>query len=65
MLNTKMLLFQTQMMSIQSAIEEEKVTFDQYMGFLNKGLEHDRVLLKYFVDTGNESKAKVVRYRIE
>lgn len=62
---SKMLLFQSQVMGMESAIENEQVTFDQYMGYLKKGLEHDKILLKYFEDIGDEAKAKMVRSRIE
>mmetsp|Transcript_32661 Transcript_32661/g.32024 ORF Transcript_32661/g.32024 Transcript_32661/m.32024 type:complete len:87 (+) Transcript_32661:1612-1872(+) len=65
MVTTKLLLFQSQMMSIQSAIENEQVTFEQYMGFLKKGIGHDKTLLQYFEDTGATSKANAVRFRIE
>lgn len=61
----KMLLFQSQKIGIESAIGNNQVTFDQYMGFLNKGLEHDRVLLQYFEDIGDQAKARTVRFRIE
>lgn len=64
-IRVKMLLFQSQQIGIQSAIENEQVSYDQYMEYLNKGLDHDRVLLKYFEDTGNEAKAKIVKFRIE
>lgn len=65
MISTKLLLFQSQMMGIQSAIENEQVSFDQYMGYLNKGVEHDKILLQYFEDTGESKKADQVRFRIE
>ena len=64
-IKTKLLLFQSQVIGIQSAIENEQVTFEKYMEFLNKGLEHDKVLLKYFEDTGNDANAKIVKFRIE
>lgn len=64
-IQTKMLLFQSQMMSIQSAIENEQVTFDQYMEYLNKGVTHDKILLGYFQDIGDQGKASQVKFRIE
>mmetsp|Transcript_2066 Transcript_2066/g.2334 ORF Transcript_2066/g.2334 Transcript_2066/m.2334 type:complete len:197 (-) Transcript_2066:87-677(-) len=65
MIKTKMLLYQSQMEGIQSAIENEQVSLDQYMGFLKKGIDHDKILLKYFEDIGADSKAKAVKYRIQ
>jgi len=65
MIQTKMLLFQSQMAGIQSAIENEQVSFDQYMGYLKKGVAHDKILLKYFEDIGDKPKASLVRFRIE
>lgn len=62
---TKMLLFQSQAVGIQSAIENEQVSFEQYMEYLNKGLAHDKVLLKYFDQTGNKEFANIVKFRIE
>lgn len=53
------------MLGIQDAIENEKVTYDQYMEYLQKGVDHDKILLQYFEDTGDEAKAKRVRFRIE
>lgn len=53
------------MLGIQDAIENEKVTYDQYMEYLRKGVDHDKILLQYFEDTGDEDKAKRVRFRIE
>ena len=64
-IQAKMLLFQSQMMSIQSAIENEQVSFDQYMEFLNKGVTHDKILLGYFQDIGDTGKASQVKFRIE
>ena len=64
-IKTKLLLFQSQVIGIHSAIENEKIDLDQYIGYLKKGLEHDKILLEYFEDTGNETNAKIVRFRIE
>ena len=64
-IKTKLLLFQSQVLGIQSAIENEQVTFEKYMEFLTKGLEHDKILLKYFEDSGNDTNAKIVKFRIE
>jgi len=61
----KLLLFQSQVANMTSAIENEQVSQEKYMEYLNKGLDHDKLLLQYFEDTGNEAKAKIVRYRIE
>ena len=61
----KMMLFKGQVIQMTAAIENEQVSLDKYMEYLQRGLKHDQVLLKYFEDTGNESKAKIVRFRIE
>jgi len=65
MVKMKLLLFQSQALAIQSAIENEQVTLDQYMEYLNKGIAHDKVLLQFFEDTGNKKNAEIVRFRIE
>lgn len=61
----KMLLFKSQVIMMTQAIENEQVTQEKYMEYLNKGLAHDRILLKYFNDTGATAKAKIVQFRIE
>mmetsp|Transcript_4870 Transcript_4870/g.4112 ORF Transcript_4870/g.4112 Transcript_4870/m.4112 type:complete len:264 (+) Transcript_4870:401-1192(+) len=61
----KYLLFQQQKIGIESAIENEQVTFDQYMGFLKKSLEHDKILAKYFKKTKEEEKMKLVKFRMK
>ena len=64
-IKTKLLLFQSQAIGIQNAIENKQTDFDTYIGYLKKGLEHDNLLLQYFEDSGNETNAKIVRFRIE
>lgn len=65
MITTKLLLFQGQAASITTAITEGQVEEEAYIGFLNKGIKHDKILLQYFQDAGMEGKAKAVKYRIE
>lgn len=61
----KLLVFQSQAMSMESAITNEQVTQEQYIGYLEKGLAHDRILLRYFENIGDDDKASRVKKRIE
>mmetsp|Transcript_11897 Transcript_11897/g.10513 ORF Transcript_11897/g.10513 Transcript_11897/m.10513 type:complete len:111 (+) Transcript_11897:330-662(+) len=61
----KVLLFQKQKLGIESAIENEQVSFEKYMEFLNKSLDHDKILIDYFKQTGQDKKALIVKFRIE
>ena len=61
----KFLLFQQQKIGIESAIQNEQVTFEQYMEFLNKSLKHDKILHKYFMKIKDEEKAELVKFRME
>mmetsp|Transcript_33582 Transcript_33582/g.38605 ORF Transcript_33582/g.38605 Transcript_33582/m.38605 type:complete len:83 (+) Transcript_33582:646-894(+) len=51
------LAFQTQKMQLEYAINNEQVTFEQYVGYLNKSLAHDKVLLKYYEDYSKANHA--------
>ena len=64
-LKSKLLLFTSQKNGLTSAIENEQVTFEQYMGYLNKSLKHDTVLLKYLQEVGKIKQAQLVKMRIE
>lgn len=35
------------------------------MGYLNKSLAHDTILLKYFEDSGNQKNANIVKFRVQ
>lgn len=53
------------MIGIQNAIQNEQVTLDQYMKYLEMGLEHDKLLLEHFEKIGDKAKAKLIKFRIE
>ena len=57
-------LFDGQKAKIQDAIESEAVTFEQYKGYLEKSLTHDKVLLKYYEDytKANSTANKCLKY---
>lgn len=61
----KFLLLHKQKTGIESAIQNEQVSFEQYMGYLQKSLEHDKVLFDYFTQSGMTEKANTVRFRME
>ena len=61
----KLLIFYKQKIGIESAIENEQISFEKYMELLNKALSHDKVLLQYFTQTGESGKSKTVEFRIE
>ena len=64
-IRNKVLLFQKQKIGIESAIENEQVSFEQYMEYLKKSLTHDKILLDYFTQIGSQNKAEIVRNRIK
>lgn len=64
-LRAKFLLFTQQKSGIESAIENEQVTFEQYMGYLQKAQKHDEALLGYFETIQDSVKAEIVRFRLE
>ena len=61
----KINVFYKQKIGIESAIENEQISFEKYMELLSKALSHDKVLLEYFRQTGESGKAKTVEFRIE
>ena len=58
-------MYLTRYHALVGAIESGQVDQDQYLGYLDKALAHDKILLKYFIDTKNQSKAGIVKYRME
>ncbi|CAI2360065.1 unnamed protein product [Moneuplotes crassus] len=61
----KLIYFQSHLDNMQNAIMEGQVTEEQYLGFLRKGIAHDKILLKYFQDSSATGKADLVKLRIE